>query len=112
MRPISFFVILMILSGHCQAQSCLTIHGRARFYSGDGQLRIWHVGTHHEFAIYDEKSSNMLLGFLCPKEGDCPTNSPSLFADFTVCPTEKFRQGAAQPATVRSIRHPVVVPWK
>jgi hypothetical protein len=75
-------------------------------------MRIWHIGTHHEFAISDGPSSDMLLKYLCPSKGPCPTQSPSLFADFTICPTEELKLGATQPAIVKSIRHPVVVPQK
>jgi hypothetical protein len=31
------------------AESCAVIHGRAHLYGGDGRLRIWHIGTHHEY---------------------------------------------------------------
>jgi hypothetical protein len=114
MKLPSFLTIFLLLAVQCHAQSCLTIHGRARFYSGDGQLRIWHIGTHHEFAIYDDTSSDMLFKYLCSPKYACTIENPptSLYADFTVCPAEKFKQGAAQPARVKNIAHAVVVPWK
>ncbi|MGA1983847.1 MAG: hypothetical protein ABSG84_15450 [Acidobacteriaceae bacterium] len=114
MRRIFFLVVCLVFAWHCQAQSCLTIHGRARFYSGDSQLRIWHIGTHHEFAIYDDTSSGMLFKYLCSPKYACTIENPpkSLYADFTVCPTEKFKPGAAQPVTVKGIKHAAVVPWK
>ena len=32
-----------------EAEFCLTIQGRAHVYVGDGQLRIWLIGSHHEY---------------------------------------------------------------
>jgi len=42
-----------------------------------------------------------------------PTTPPTnqVFADFTVCPIEPLRKGAAQSASVKSIRNAHVVPW-
>jgi hypothetical protein len=35
-----------------------------------------------------------------------------LFADFTICPSEPFKPGAAQPAIVKSVKHPhVIAEW-
>jgi hypothetical protein len=50
-RTVGFCLCCLVLfASHLQAaDSCFTIHGRAHLYGGDGQLRIWHVGTHHDF---------------------------------------------------------------
>jgi hypothetical protein len=85
-------------------EPCQEIHGRARLYTGDGQLMIWHIGTHHEFWILDDKSWDLIFKYI-PNGG-----GKDLYADFTVCPTRPFRNGAAQPSTVKSIRHPKLVP--
>ena len=45
---------------------------------------------------------------------DCESGArqPALFADFTICPTEPLKKGAAQPVTVKKIAHPrVVADW-
>jgi hypothetical protein len=87
------------------AGPCREIHGRAVLYSGDSFLEIWHVGTHHTFFVVDEKSSNLIFGYLHYPESD----HQALFADFTLCPTKKYRQGSSQPAIVKRIRNPRVV---
>jgi len=88
------------------AEPCRSIHGRAISYSGDGFLDIWHIGTHHTFFVVDEKSSNLLLHYLHYLGND---RQEALFADFTICPTEKFKEGASQPTIVKSIRNPHVI---
>jgi hypothetical protein len=45
------------------ADECISIRGRAHFYGGDGQLRIWHVGTHHDYEP-DDSSRNRLYDWL------------------------------------------------
>jgi len=51
------------------------------------------------------------INLIC-KYFDCDNGAvqPALFADFTVCPTEPFRKGAAQPVIVKKVEHPYVVP--
>jgi len=89
----------------------MTIHGRAHLYSGDGQLRIWHIGTHHEYEP-DESSDALVIKWL--EEGvppsqrqdyATPASAVDLFADFEVCPTEPFKKGAVQKAKVVSASH-------
>ena len=110
------FVVLLclILGTSCQlraAEGCMAIHGRARFYSGDGQLRIWHIGTHHEYEP-DESSWDTVMGWLEAgvKKSEranyyIPASVVDLFADFEVCPTEPLRNGAVQHARVKSASH-------
>ena len=86
-------------------EACREIHGSANFYTGDGQTRIWHIGTHQDFAISDQDSYQLLLRYI-PEDG-----SKTLYGDFTVCPAEKYVQGAAQPVVLKKVRHPVVMPW-
>ena len=98
------------------ADSCLTIHGRAHLYGGDGQLRIWHVGTHHDYEP-DESSSFRVLGWLeaAVKEPEkseyaSPASAVYIFADFLVCPTEPFKKGSVQRAKILSAHHRRYVP--
>jgi len=90
------------------AESCTVIHGRAHVYGGDGQLRIWHVGTHHDYEP-DESSWTRVLKWLeagvkstdRPMAVD-PASELCLFADFVICPTEPFKKGSVQQAKVKS----------
>jgi hypothetical protein len=102
-RLVLLIVLLSPLS-LLSTEPCQEIHGRARLCTGDGQLMIWQTGTHHEFWILDDKSWDQI--FKCIPAG----GGKDLYADFTLCPTRKFRQGAAQPAVVKSVRHPVLAP--
>lgn len=91
------------------AQNCRQIRGRAVYYRGDGFFAIWHVGTHHVFSPANASS----VDFVC-RYFDCesPGRQPALFADFTICPTEPFRTGAAQSAIVKEVKNPrVVADW-
>lgn len=98
------------------ADSCFTIHGRAHLYGGDGQLRIWHIGTHHEFEP-DEATWAEVEGWLEAGIGKqdkmqyaSPASMVNLFADFLVCPTEPFRKGSVQKARILSATHRHYVP--
>jgi hypothetical protein len=89
----------------------MVIHGRAHFYGGDGQLRIWHIGTHHEYAP-DESSDERVIKWLEAgvKGTDkakyaSPASEVCLFADFVICPTEPFKKGSVQGARVKSASH-------
>jgi len=100
------------------AEDCVTIHGRAHLYCGDGQLRIWHIGTHHEFEP-DETSWERVVAWLeagvkesDKKQSACPAGDVYLFADFEVCPTEPLKQGAVQRAVIKSASHRRYVPVK
>jgi hypothetical protein len=91
------------------AEPCVTIHGRAHFYSGDGQLRIWHIGTHHEFEP-NESSWDRVIGWIENGVKDSaksnyasPASVMYLFGNFLVCPTEPFKQGSVQHAEVKSV---------
>jgi hypothetical protein len=99
------------------AEPCITIHGRANYYGADGQLRIWHIGTHHEFKP-DASSWDRVMGWLldgvAPSERKSyasPHSSVFLFGDFEICPTEHFHQGAVQEAKVTKVvnRHYVKI---
>jgi hypothetical protein len=103
--------LFLLSSAACAAptEPCREIHGRAILYTGDGQLSIWHIGTHHIFMILDDESYSLLAQYM-PIEALPEAGSKALFADFTICPTEKYVRGAAQPAVVKNIKHPHVVP--
>lgn len=99
------------------AESCTVIRGRAHLYGGDGGIRIWHVGTHHEY-LPDESSGHLVEKWLeaGAEESDRHYASPAsmvyLFADFLICPTEPFQEGSVQQAKVKraSHRHYIRVP--
>jgi hypothetical protein len=106
----TFILPLILLSSPLQGHSvepCREIHGRAILYRGDGFFQIWHVGTHHVFFPADKASADLICQYFDCDSGD---RQPTLFADFTVCPTKPFEAGAAQPAIVKKVRKPRVVP--
>ncbi len=93
------------------AQPCQTIHGRAHLHGGDGQLRIWHIGTHHDFEP-DRNSWHLVLSWLNAGVSDSqranlanPASAVYLFGDFDLCPTRAFRKGSVQSASVLRVRH-------
>jgi hypothetical protein len=109
-------LLILIATSAFAAEPCQTIHGRAIYYSADGQLRLWHIGTHHEFEPDNSQANpktswDKIITLL--KAGD---NSPAagsnnaLFGDFVVCPTAPYRKDAVQPAIIRSMSHLRVVP--
>jgi hypothetical protein len=101
-------LILLINPMHCQsAEPCRQIRGRAVWYRGDGFFAIWHIGTHHIFFPADKASGDLICQYFDCESGN---RQPALFADFTVCPTEPYKAGAAQPAIVTKVQHPRVVP--
>ena len=93
------------------ADACVTFHGRANLYGGDLQLRIWQIGTHHEFepvgSCFDRVLDWLNAG-VSRKDKEAyviPASSVYLFADFVVCPTEPFKKRSVQQAEVRSATH-------
>ena len=111
---------LVLFASYLQAaDSCFTIHGRAHLYGGDGQLRIWHVGTHHDFEP-DASSWAKVETWLEAGVKDSaksrvatpPASSVYLFADFLICPTEPFKKGSVQRAKIVSAQHRRYVPVK
>ncbi len=112
------FVLTFPIMLHAQAPpGCKTVHGRANLYSGDGQRRIWAIGTHHEYTP-DESSIERFDGWLeagvTKKEREKGFASPEsmlyLFADFEICPTEPFKQGSVQRARMLRADHRHYVP--
>jgi hypothetical protein len=107
---------LAMLAPQTTSEPCRVIHGRAIYYTGDGQLRIWNIGTHHLFMPGERASTEVDDGWdkvidLLATGGQKPEvfDRNALFADFLICPIEPFREGSAQPAEVRRIDHPHVV---
>ena len=112
-KPMRFaathLLLLAAMLPTASAQSCFQIHGRAVWYRGDGFFTIWHVGTHHIFFPADKESADLICKYFDCESGD---RQPALFADFTVCPTEPFKVGAAQPVIVKKVLRPrVVADW-
>lgn len=99
-----------------QTDSCRTIHGRAHFYGGDGQLRIWEIGTHHEYRP-DQASDSVVLGWLEAgvnkserPDYASPASAVYMFGDFVICPVEPYKKGAVQTVAVKSVEHRRYVP--
>ena len=107
----AFVVICLLVIAACRVQAeemCTTIHGRAHYYGGDGQLRIWQIGTHHDYTP-DDSSRGAVIGWLEAgvtkfERGHLagPDSAIYLFADFEICPIEPFRKGFVQRARVKS----------
>jgi hypothetical protein len=82
----------------------MVIHGRAHVYGGDGRIRIWHLGTHHDYE--PDASSWARVQEWCEagvKDSAklsyaSPASTVYLFADFLICPTEPFKKGSVQQA--------------
>jgi hypothetical protein len=112
MRIALLFVLLLVATGSIRAaDECTTIHGRASLTGGDLQLRIWQIGTHHEFEP-DDSSWDAVVGWLnvgvSGKDKQAyyiPASTVYLFADYLICPTEPFVKGTVQRATVKSATH-------
>lgn len=109
----------MLLSASALVQAtepCRTIRGRAHLYGGDGQLRIWHIGTHHEFQP-DAASWDRVVGWLTQGEPPpeqvapyIPGTRNYLFGEFVICPVESYRAGSVQTARIESVAHRRYVP--
>lgn len=108
---ISALILALIPMWAYGSEPCRVLHGRARFYSGDGQVRIWAIGTHHEYRP-DDASLDTVMEWLeagVPeserKSYVSPPSVVDLYADFTVCPTEPFKKGSVQEAKITSASH-------
>ena len=109
LRVVALLVFILSTSGLRAEESCSTIHGRLHYYGGDGQLRIWVIGTHHEFTP-DESSWDTVIGWLRDgvkpskrSEYADPATAVDLYGDFQICPTEVLRKGAVQHAKVKAV---------
>ena len=107
--PVLICLFWPVLLTAQQSEPCRMVHGRAHFYGGDGQLRIWEIGTHHEYEP-DGASDGLVIGLLEAgvKESDrhnyaAPAAAVDMFGDFLICPTEPFKKGAVQKAVVKSV---------
>ena len=103
-------VVLMVTHVHA-TDPCKLIRGRAHLYGGDGRVRIWEVGTHHEYEP-DGSSRDTVVKWLeagvTEAEFAKYTSAPSmvyLYADYLVCPTEPFRKGSVQKAEIKTATH-------
>ena len=107
-------LLLLLLTMNCAlwaAEPCETIHGRLHYYGGDGQLRIWHIGTHHDFtpdnSSWDTVHHWLTEGVKLSERKDYadPATAVDLYGDFEICPTEPLRDGAVQHARVIAVSH-------
>lgn len=109
MKAFALFCIVLSASLTANAASdCTSIHGRAHYYCGDGNLRIWQIGTHHEYEP-DSTSISRVAHWLEAgtseserKRYACPAGQVDLYADFLICPTEPYKTGSVQHAIVKS----------
>ena len=112
MRTFALFILLLAVTISAKAaEPCQVIHGRAHLYGGDGQLRIWHIGTHHDYEP-DQSSWDRVMAWLEAgvKDADkekyaSPASTVYLYGDFLVCPVEPFKQGSVQMARIESVKH-------
>jgi len=119
MRTVQTLATLLIFASLSAfaAEPCQTIRGRAIYYSADGQLRLWHIGTHHEFDppgpdVDPSDSWQPIIQRLRQGSGTDTEafDRNALVGDFVVCPTEPYRKSAVQPAIIRSMSHLRLVP--
>jgi hypothetical protein len=97
------------------ASACVTIHGRLQCGNGTPALRLWHIGTTHEFGIYSgvnaEKrdpldNEHPQLPEVLQKRYEVPNPFElRIYADFEVCPLEPHIPGHMQAACVESANH-------
>ena len=107
---VTLIIVPLAIRAHA-GEPCKMIHGRAHLYGGDGQLRIWEIGSHHEYEP-DSSTRDTVLKWLDAGVNDLerlkyasPASVVSLYADFLVCPAEPFRQGSVQLAKIKSASH-------
>jgi len=86
------------------AQQCREIRGRAEEFSATARLVIWQVGTNHTFFVIDQKSTDLIEGYLHYPA----SNNQALFAFFTICPTTPYKKGFAQGTLITRIRDPQI----
>ena len=121
MRTILLALLIPLTLRAIAAEPCQQIHGRAHYYFADGQFRLWHIGTNHEFSLMYSESSDRpypvderILDMLrAGTKTPADISENDLFADFLVCPLEHYRKRAAQAAYVEKMNHPRMVhtPW-
>lgn len=76
---------------------CFTIRGRLNYWNGTPSTRIWIIGTHRVLGLPGEDS-------------DLPSTvkehlrdfNDEIYANFEVCPFEKYRKGEMQMVCVKS----------
>jgi hypothetical protein len=94
-----------------EAASFVRVHGRLSIYNGGSpNLRLWQIGTHHLFGIYDDPEDlQCVRGGTC--EGDEDTKLPSsldhlhllesaVYADFEIRLLEPLQPGHMQAACI------------
>jgi hypothetical protein len=100
------------------ASACVIIHGRLQYGNGTPALRLWHIGTNHEFGIFsgvnaekrdplDNDHPQLPANLEQVFDGPNPFG-PTIFADFEVCPLEPYISRHMQAACIESAAHIVV----
>ena len=102
-------LVVATFGSHCAAQNatcksnrrvigkCFTVRGRLNYWNGTPSTRIWIVGTHRVLGLPGE-------------DLDLPSNvkihlrdfSDEIYANFEVCPFDKYRKGEMQMVCVKS----------
>src|ERR1035441_6263118 len=109
-RTVATLILISIPPALRASEPCRFVHGRAHSYGGDGQLRIWEIGTHHEFEPDDSSWQDVISWLeagISERESKfvSPISAVNLYADFLICPTEPFKKGSVQIAKVESANH-------
>lgn len=97
-------LIVLVALPALAAEPCRTIHGRFTEYTGDGQQRIWQIGTNHEFSPRGEASEKLISRYVDAG------GFYEIFGDFELCPTEPRVKGSVQGAILKNISHAKVLP--
>ena len=98
------FASATLIAHFVNAQQCREIRGRAEEFSATARLAIWQVGINHTFFVIDQKSTDLIEGYLHYPE----SNNQALFAFFTICPTTPYKKGSAQVTLITRIRNPQI----
>ncbi len=117
MRPLSFAVLIVLISTALNAQQrqsckhrsdlvgqCSKIHGRAYIVNGPG-LIIWRIGTTRILAVEgEEENVPKNLSDAIHSGGD-PDFGMYVFGDFEVCPLTRDKPGEMQWVCMESASH-------
>ena len=89
------------------AGECRTVHGRLNVWNGGTPLKIWVVGTHHLLGVQntDENGENLPHNVIQALDSRADRFDVSIFADFRVCATRRYRPGHMQPVKLVEAKH-------
>jgi hypothetical protein len=101
------------------APTCLVVHGRLQYGNGTPALRLWHIGTTHEFGIFSGPDAEK-LDDLDNEHPHLPANLQKIYeipnpfevriyGDFEVCPLVHYVPGHMQNACIAGASHLTVL---